>query len=117
VFEKTGSFCRELTQKNTMKTEPELIEFEEQNVIFAKDQPEYRPLPAYRHLDDPEGKIVCCWKFGWWDRFKILFNGRIWHMIMTFNKPLQPQLILADKPTMPKVFSGDKRTARRAVPT
>ncbi len=79
---------------------PQLVEFPEQTVIIAKDQPEYRPLPAY-HYNDTQGRIVCCWKFGLRDRLRVLFTGKVWHHILTFNRPLQPQLIVTDKPDMP----------------
>jgi hypothetical protein len=80
---------------------PELIEFPEQTVVIAKDQPEYRPLPAYQH-SDPEGTITFCWKLNFRHRLKILFTGKLWHSVLTFNGPLQPQLLLTDKPEMPK---------------
>ena len=35
------------------------IKFKGQNVIFAKDQPEYIPLPA---LKMPDGEIITCWE-------------------------------------------------------
>jgi hypothetical protein len=81
---------------------PELIEFSEQRTVIAKDQPEYRPMLAYRFHGDPQGRIVCCWKLNWRDRFKVLATGKLWHSILTFNQPLQPQLIVTDKPEMPK---------------
>lgn len=81
---------------------PELIHFEEQDVIIAKDQPQYRPLPAYRYKEDPQGRIVFCWKFSIKDRIILLLSGKLWHSVLTFNKPLQPQLIQLDKPEMPK---------------
>lgn len=77
-----------------------LIEFPEQTVVIAKDQPPYIPLPAYQYPDDDEGQIVCCWSLSWRERFKVLFSGRIWHNVLTFNKPLQPQLLQVDKPAM-----------------
>lgn len=79
---------------------PQLIEFPEQTLVIAKNQPQYRPLPAYQYPNDPEGKIVCCWKLSLRDRLKLLFTGKLWHTVMTFNKPLQPQLIVVDKPKM-----------------
>ena len=78
-----------------------LISFPEQTVIIAKDQPQYLPIPAYKFPDDPEGRIVCCWKLNWYDRFGLLFTGRIWHQILTFHLPLQPQLLTIKKPEMP----------------
>lgn len=62
-------------------------EFKEQNVIFAKDQPEYQPLPALR---DDTGAVVTCWKLSLKERLKLLFTGKIWHCAQTFNNPLQP---------------------------
>lgn len=79
----------------------ELIEFPEQNVIYAKDQPEYRPLPAHRYADDPTGAIVCCWRLTWRERLRVLFSGVIWHQILTFRQSLQPQLLTVEKPVMP----------------
>jgi hypothetical protein len=38
------------------------VEFKGQNAIFAKDQPEYLPLPALV-LAGPEGAVISCWEF------------------------------------------------------
>lgn len=70
------------------------IEFAEQNVIYAKSQPEYLPLPAYQF---PDGAVFC-WSLNPWERLKVLFTGRIWHQVLTFGKPLQPQLLGVHKP-------------------
>lgn len=78
----------------------DLIEFPEHTVIIAKDQPQYRPLPAYLHRDDA-GTITCCWKLTWKERFTLLFTGKIWHSILTFRMHLQPQLLQVKKPEMP----------------
>lgn len=78
---------------------PQLIEFPEQTVIIAKDQPQYRPLPAHR-FPGPDGRIAFCWKLGWRDRLKVLRTGKIWHEVLTFNQALQPQLLRLDKPEM-----------------
>ena len=75
-----------------------LIEFPEQNTVFAESQSEYFPLPAYR-FNDTQGRIACCWELNWRDRISILFGGKIWHQILTFNKLLQPQLLTINKPT------------------
>lgn len=78
-----------------------LIEFPEQTVVIAKDQPQYRPLPAYRYQNDPEGRIACCWSLSLRERLRVLLFGRIWHQVLTFNGPLQPQLLTVEKPIMP----------------
>ena len=75
----------------------DIIEFPEQTVVFAKDQPQYRQLPA--HVDS-HGRITCCWRLTWRERLKLLITGRIWHQVLTFHQPLQPQLLLIEKPDM-----------------
>lgn len=80
----------------------DLVEFPEQTLVIAKNQPQYRPLPAYRKPQDPEGRVICCWSLTWRERLRLLFTGRIWHHILTFNGPLQPQLLELDKPEMPQ---------------
>lgn len=71
------------------------VTFKEHNVVFAKDQPEYKPLPAYR---DEDGRIICCWKLTFKERFKLLLTGNLWHNVMTFNHPLQPQYLTVTTP-------------------
>lgn len=61
--------------------------FKEVNVVFAKDQPEYLPLPAFK---SEEGEVVTCWKLSWRERFRVLFFGELWLSMLTFNKPLTP---------------------------
>ena len=87
----------------------ELVEFPGQTVVIAKDQPEYKPLPAYQYPDDDEGQIVCCWSLNWRERLKVLLTGRIWHNVLTFHKPLQPQLLQVDKPAMLSDDAGGSR--------
>jgi len=77
-----------------------LTKFDEQNVVFAANQPEYLPLPAFRFADDPSGRIACCWKLNWVERLKILLKGRVWQQVLTFNHPLQPQLLSVEKPAL-----------------
>lgn len=77
----------------------QLIDFPEQNTVFAKDQPQYRPLPAHR-FQDAEGRIACCWSLSWRERLRVLVTGRIWHQVLTFDQPMQPQLLTVAKPDM-----------------
>jgi hypothetical protein len=80
---------------------PQLVEFPEQTTEIAKNQPEYRVMSAYQFADDPHGRIVCCWELSLRDRLRVLFFGKIWQHILTFNNEVQPQLIMTDKPKMP----------------
>lgn len=71
------------------------IEFPEQNCVYAKDQPEYLPLPVHKTRD---GMVISCWALTWRERFKMLLTGRMWWSVLTFNHPLQPQLPSVDRP-------------------
>lgn len=73
--------------------------FEEQTMVYAEDQPEYIPLPAH-HFNDAEGRIAFCWQLSWRERLKVLMTGRVWHQVLTFHQPLQPQILETDKPDM-----------------
>lgn len=72
------------------------INFKEANVTFAKDQPEYQPLPAFRN-DSPQGEVVSCWQLSFKERIKILFTGKLWVSLLTFNQPLTPSFFTVDK--------------------
>jgi hypothetical protein len=65
------------------------VKFKYQNITFAKDQPEYTQLPA-RKLDTPSGEVITCWRFSLWERLQVLFFGRVWLSMLSFNKPLTP---------------------------
>lgn len=78
-----------------------LIEFPEQTTIVAKDQPQYRPMPAW--IDsckstNPEGRLICKWKLSLKERIKLLFTGILWHHILTFHSSIQPQLLSTEFP-------------------
>lgn len=76
--------------------------FPEQTVVIAEHQKaDYIPLPAYRVYNDPHGRIICCWQLTLGERIRLLFSGKLWHQVLTFNRPLQPQLLTVDKPDMP----------------
>lgn len=77
-----------------------LIEFKEQTNVYAKNQPEYLPLPCHKFPGE-QGRIAFLWKLTFRDRLKILFTGKLWHEVLTFNKPLQPVYVSVDKPDMP----------------
>jgi hypothetical protein len=72
------------------------IEFEHQNTVYAKDQPEYQPLPALK-IDGPTGEIISCWKLSFKERIKILFTGKVWLSLMSFNNPLTPSYLSVDR--------------------
>lgn len=73
------------------------VKFKGNNCIFAKDQPEYLPLPAYKSKST-EGEVISCWKLTLKERLKVLLKGRIYFSLWTFHKPLQPQRPSVDNP-------------------
>lgn len=80
----------------------QLVEFPEQTVVIAKDQPEYEPLPAHVYPNDRAGRITCCWELTDEELADLLRTKRIWHTVMTFGQSLQPQLLQVEKPDMPR---------------
>lgn len=72
-------------------------EFPEQNIVIAKDQPEYIPLPANVNVIE-SGRVVTCWQMSLAERIKALLTGKVWLSQLTFNMPLQPVRLDIEKP-------------------
>lgn len=70
------------------------IEFEERNVVYAKDQKEYLPLPAHKTED---GQVIFCESLSLKERIRVLLTGKIWVSLFTFNSPLQPSFFTTKK--------------------
>lgn len=81
------------------------IEFKGQNVIFAKDQPEYQPLPALI-VPGQEGEVITCWQFSE-DEWERMSKNRCFYLsqwCFTYVdengvekiRPLQPILPMAE---------------------
>ena len=87
----------------------ELIYFPEVTHVIAKNQPQYNPLPAHRFPGETEGRIAFCYRLNFRARLQILFRGVIWHQVLTFNRPLQPQMLGTTKPIMqnPAAFAAE----------
>lgn len=63
------------------------IEFPEQTMVWAKDQPPYLPLPAFVN----ERETISLWRLSWRERFTLLFTGHLWLRQHNFGEALQPQ--------------------------
>ena len=63
------------------------IQFPEQTMVWAENQPPYLPLPAY--TDDRE--TISLWALTWRERIRALFTGRLWLRQLNFGAALQPQ--------------------------
>ena len=88
------------------------VEFKHQNIVFAKDQPEYQPLPALR-IDSPTGEVVSCWKLSFKERIKIVFTGRVWLSLMSFNKPLTPSYLAVNRKDVYSHLDDEKTVLKR----
>lgn len=64
-------------------------------VVYAKDQPQYIPLPAHRSSD---GVVTTRWKLSLREKFHLLFGRPLYLQVMTFNSPLQPVKLTIDTP-------------------
>ena len=75
-------------------------------VVYAKDQPEYIPLPAVRN---DTGTVVTCWKLSWRERLEALICGRVYLTMLTFNKPLHPVTLGTCMPSLAGEASEEER--------
>lgn len=57
------------------------------HVVYAANQPEYRPLPVWKRQD---GRVVSRWRLTWRERIAALMGRSIYLEVMTFGAPLQP---------------------------
>jgi len=64
-------------------------------VVYAKDQKQYLPLPAHRL---PDGTILTRWRLTWPERFLIFLTGNLYLWVKTFHQPLQPLAPTVRKP-------------------
>lgn len=64
-------------------------------IVFAKDQPQYRPLPAIRTAD---GIVMTRWRLTWAERWLLFWRGSFYLQQMTFGDPLQPLLPSVEPP-------------------
>jgi hypothetical protein len=59
------------------------------NIVYGKDQKEYRVLPAIRM---PDGEVITCWEFSEEEKEILVQTGKIYLQQLTFNQPIQPIL-------------------------
>lgn len=74
------------------------IEFPEQTIVWAKNQPPYLPLPAYTN----EKETISCWRLSWTERINVFYHGRLWLRQMNYGQPLQPHASCIDSPFLPR---------------
>lgn len=72
------------------------IKFKGHNTVYAENQPPYIPLPVLK-FETPEGEATACWKMSFKERLKVLFTGKIWVQLLTFNEPLTPSYVTVNR--------------------
>lgn len=77
------------------RIEMQIIKFKGCNVTYAKNQPEYLPLPSHKA---PDGTVTSCWGLSFFERLQVALTGRIYLQVLTFNQPLQPLKMSTTKP-------------------
>jgi len=80
---------------------PVVVGFEDLEVVYAKDQPQYIPLPALP-IDNGNG-LVTHWRLDWRERLRALFFGDLYLRVLTFKQPLQPISLSLSKPELSRM--------------
>lgn len=70
-------------------------DFEGTNVVYAKDQPEYNPLPALK-VPGNEGILYTCWELTDEEAKEIARTKRLYVKMLSFNAPITPILPMAN---------------------
>ena len=70
-------------------------------VTYAKNQPEYLPLPVLR---SPQGTVTSRWHMPWKERFIAFITGDVYLKQLTFNTPLQPVRLQVAVPTVEELL-------------
>jgi hypothetical protein len=60
------------------------------HTVYAKDQPEYLPLPV---LKTPDGRVISQWELTEAEKIHLANGGKITLVSHTFNQPLQPIIL------------------------
>jgi hypothetical protein len=81
------------------------IKFDYANATFAKNQPEYMPLPAWTN----GATVISGWSLSWRERLHILRTGLLWIRQETFGQKLQPlrPQALSPFPKMPIIANDN----------
>jgi hypothetical protein len=80
---------------------PSIPGFDE--IVLAKDQPQYIPLPAVPYADQHEQiRVLTRWRLTDEERAAIANGVDLWLELMTFGEPLQPVRLSVECPIEPK---------------
>lgn len=68
------------------------------DIVIAKDQPQYKPIPANIQHTVPECPVTMCWELSDEELNRLLVTKKLWHSVWTFGQPLQPILLSVTPP-------------------
>lgn len=75
------------------------VEFPQQTMVLAKDQPQYEPFPV--HFDKNTGACIGCFELTDEERKTIAGGGNVWLWQYTFGRPFQPVSVTTENPWAP----------------
>jgi hypothetical protein len=81
----------------SINTTMEPIKFKGCNTAWAEERDGHNTLHAM-NVGDAEGSTLFCWKLSLKERLQLLMFGKLWHRVLTFNKPLQLTSLSVEKP-------------------
>lgn len=92
------------------------IEFPGCNITYAKDQPEYIPLPAMKKRN---GDITTAWELSDEEIAILIATKRIYLHVMTFNQNLQPlrPYVSETEPEVPQFRTKEEIIATNSLET
>jgi len=82
------------------------IEFKQQNIVIAKDQPQYGSLPAFIS-STPQGDVISCWEPTDEEIEMIVKEKKIYIKMLAMRKPLTPLYVTADINEFKDLFEQD----------
>ena len=71
------------------------IKTPETNVVFGANQQGVFPLPCHR---EPNGDVYTTWELTEQEKAEVASTGKIYIMVQTFNRPLQPMIATTENP-------------------
>lgn len=77
---------------------PVLLSSKAKEVLYAKDQPQYIPLPSVRSSDGY--MITSRWRLSWCDRLRVLLFGSMWLHVLTYGGAPQPIKLVCAEPSL-----------------
>lgn len=91
------------------------IQFKEQTVILAENQPEYTPLPVFIN-DSPEREMVACFELSQEEMDVLIKSRQIWFTQFTFGNLFQPVHLQVQSPFATNQEQVQERPLSEYVP-